>query len=145
MGCPNGTMIMVDTLSGSDAVAFDPVRRRIFSSNGRDETITACQPTTPDAGFVPRGAVRPATGGLCRRLAAGAPRRLCRAPAGVRRRPRARIEWQAWHEEYQADEQHRWADEHIRRATYTTVTAQRTIVYADSADEAEETKLDLRF
>jgi len=55
------------------------------------------------------------------------------------------VEWQAWHEEYQADEQRRWADEHIRRATNTTVTAQRTIVYADSADEAEETKLDLRF
>ena len=50
-----------------------------------------------------------------------------------------------WHEEYQADEQRRWSDEHIRRATYTTETAQRTIVYVDGADEAEETKLDLRF
>ena len=60
MGCTNSLMMVVDTTSGrvvaelpigrgSDAVAFDPVRRRVFSSNGRDGTITAYQQTSPDA------------------------------------------------------------------------------------------------
>lgn len=59
MGCLNNLMMVVDTNSGqtvaklqigrgSDAVAFDPVRRRVFSSNGRDGTITAYQQIAPD-------------------------------------------------------------------------------------------------
>jgi YVTN family beta-propeller protein len=59
MGCINNVMMVVDTNSGrivaklpigrgSDAVAFDSVRRRVFSSNGRDGTITAYQEVTPD-------------------------------------------------------------------------------------------------
>ena len=60
MGCTNSLMMVVDARSGrivaelpigkgSDAVAFDPVRRRVFSSNGRDGTITVYQQTSPDA------------------------------------------------------------------------------------------------
>ena len=59
MGCANKLMMVVDTTSGrvvaelpigqgNDAVAFDPVRKRVFSSNGRDGTITAYQQVTPD-------------------------------------------------------------------------------------------------
>ena len=33
---------------GNDAVAFDSVRRRVFSSNGRDGTITVYQQQSPD-------------------------------------------------------------------------------------------------
>jgi DNA-binding beta-propeller fold protein YncE len=59
MGCVNKLMMVVDTVSGrvvaelpigqgNDAVAFDPVRRRVFSSNGRDGTITAYQQISAD-------------------------------------------------------------------------------------------------
>ena len=59
MGCVNSKMMVVDTRSGklvaeldigkgNDAVAFDPVRKRVFSSNGRDGTITVYQEVTPD-------------------------------------------------------------------------------------------------
>jgi DNA-binding beta-propeller fold protein YncE len=59
MGCVNKLMMVVDTLSGrvvaelpigqgNDAVAFDPVRRRVFSSNGRDGTISAYQQVSAD-------------------------------------------------------------------------------------------------
>lgn len=59
MGCSNSVLIVVDTASGrtvatlpigkgSDAIAFDPVRRRIFSSNGRDGNITVYQQVSPD-------------------------------------------------------------------------------------------------
>jgi len=59
MGCVNNLMMVVDTNTGrtvaklpigrgSDAVAFDPVRRRVFSSNGRDGTITVYQQLSPD-------------------------------------------------------------------------------------------------
>ena len=59
MGCANRVLIVVDTTTGrnvaklpigkgSDAVAFDPVRRRVFSSNGGDGTITAYQQISPD-------------------------------------------------------------------------------------------------
>lgn len=59
MGCVNKLMMVVDTESGrvvaelpigqgNDAVAFDPVRKRVFSSNGRDGTITAYQQVSPD-------------------------------------------------------------------------------------------------
>lgn len=54
MGCANSVMAVLDTRtgrmvaklpigSGNDAVAFDPVRKRVFSSNGRDGTISAYQ------------------------------------------------------------------------------------------------------
>lgn len=59
MGCVNNVMMVVDTVSGrtvatlpigrgSDAVAFDSVRKRVFSSNGGDGTITAYQQVSPD-------------------------------------------------------------------------------------------------
>jgi DNA-binding beta-propeller fold protein YncE len=60
MGCVNSLMMVVDADSGrvvaklpigsgSDAVAWDPKRKRAFSSNGRDGTITVYQQTSPDA------------------------------------------------------------------------------------------------
>lgn len=63
MGCANSVMMIVDTRSGrlvaklpiglgNDAVAFDPIRRRVFSSNGRDGTITVYQQQAPDR-YVP--------------------------------------------------------------------------------------------
>jgi len=59
MGCVNSTMMVVDTGTGrlvaelpiglgSDAVAFDAKRKRVFSSNGRDGTISVYQQTAPD-------------------------------------------------------------------------------------------------
>lgn len=59
MGCANAMMVVVDGKTGrqvaslpighgNDAVAFDPVRKRVFSSNGRDGTITVYQEVTPD-------------------------------------------------------------------------------------------------
>ncbi len=59
MGCLNKLMMVVDTISGrvvaelpigqgNDAVAFDPVRKRVFSSNGKDGTMTAYQQVSPD-------------------------------------------------------------------------------------------------
>lgn len=59
MGCANRTMMVVDTRSGhvvtqlsigrgSDAIAFDPVRRRVFSSNGADGTISVYRQITPN-------------------------------------------------------------------------------------------------
>ena len=59
MGCVNSKLMVVDATSGrvvtelaigrgSDAVAFDPKRRRVFSSNGLDGTITVHQQLTPD-------------------------------------------------------------------------------------------------
>ena len=59
MGCVNAKLMVVDAVSGrvvtelaigrgSDAVAFDPKRRRVFSSNGLDGTITVYQQRTPD-------------------------------------------------------------------------------------------------
>lgn len=60
MGCVNSVMMVVDADTGrivaklaigkgSDAVAFDPNRKRVFSSNGADGTITIYQQTSPDA------------------------------------------------------------------------------------------------
>lgn len=54
MGCKNSIMMVVDAKSGAtvaklpigkgnDAVAYDPVRKRVFSSNGIDGTISAYQ------------------------------------------------------------------------------------------------------
>lgn len=59
MGCTNATMMVIDTTDGhvvarlpigrgSDAVAFDPVRRRVFSSNGIDGTVSVYQQTDAD-------------------------------------------------------------------------------------------------
>ena len=59
MGCVNSKLMVVDAASGrvvtelaigrgSDAVAFDPKRKRVFSSNGLDGTITVYQQRTPD-------------------------------------------------------------------------------------------------
>ena len=59
MGCANQTMLVVDIRSGrvvaqlpigrgSDAIAFDPVRRRVFSSNGRDGTVSVYRQVSPD-------------------------------------------------------------------------------------------------
>jgi DNA-binding beta-propeller fold protein YncE len=60
MSCVNSLMVVVDSGSGrvvaelpigkgSDAAAFDPVRRRAFSSNGADGTITVYQQVSPDS------------------------------------------------------------------------------------------------
>jgi hypothetical protein len=38
----------LDIGRGSDAVAYDPKRHRVFSSNGMDGTITVYQQITPD-------------------------------------------------------------------------------------------------
>lgn len=47
---------------GTDAAAFDPVRGRVFSSNGRDGTITVIQEKDPDT-YVPLGTLRTAVSG----------------------------------------------------------------------------------
>ena len=63
MGCKNSVMMVVDAKSGrtvaklpigrgNDAVAFDLVRNRVFSSNGIDGTISGYQQVTPDI-YVP--------------------------------------------------------------------------------------------
>ncbi|MEG3147753.1 YncE family protein [Sphingomonas sp. RT2P30] len=60
MGCVNNVMMVVDARdghvvaklaigAGSDAVAFDATRRRVFSSNGRDGTISVYQQVSPDS------------------------------------------------------------------------------------------------
>ena len=57
--CVNGRLDILDTQSGrevasmpiglgTDSAAFDPVRRRIFSSNGRDGTISVIQEVDAD-------------------------------------------------------------------------------------------------
>ena len=59
MGCTNGVMSVVDASNGrvvtsvpigngSDAVAFDPKRKRVFSSNGKDGTISIYRQIAPD-------------------------------------------------------------------------------------------------
>lgn len=59
MGCVNSMMMVVDADSGrvitrlpigrgSDAIAYDPKRKRVFSSNGLDGTLTVFQQTSPD-------------------------------------------------------------------------------------------------
>ena len=59
IGCENSIMTVVDTNSGrvvanlpigrgNNSVAFDPVRKRVFSSNGRDGTISVYQQQSPD-------------------------------------------------------------------------------------------------
>jgi DNA-binding beta-propeller fold protein YncE len=59
VGCVNAKMMVVDTRSGklvteldighgNDAMAFDSNRKRVFSSNGRDGTISVYQEVSPD-------------------------------------------------------------------------------------------------
>jgi DNA-binding beta-propeller fold protein YncE len=59
MGCVNAQIMVVDTDTGSvvaklpigrgsDAIAFDPKRHRVFSSNGVDGTISVYQQLSPD-------------------------------------------------------------------------------------------------
>jgi DNA-binding beta-propeller fold protein YncE len=59
MGCVNKLLMVVDADNGhviaalsigkgSDAVAFDPIRKRVFSSNGGDGTVTVYQQTSAD-------------------------------------------------------------------------------------------------
>jgi DNA-binding beta-propeller fold protein YncE len=59
MGCINAQLMVLDTRDGriiaklpigrgSDALAFDPKRKRVFSSNGVDGTISVYQEVTPD-------------------------------------------------------------------------------------------------
>ena len=59
MGCANAVMAELDTTSGrvvrlipigrgNDAVAYDPVRRRVFSSNSADGTISVYQEAAGD-------------------------------------------------------------------------------------------------
>jgi DNA-binding beta-propeller fold protein YncE len=73
MGCVNLKMMVVDADTGnvvaelpigkgSDAIAFDPERKRVFSSNGIDGTITVFQETSPDA-YQPMEAIKTALGG----------------------------------------------------------------------------------
>jgi DNA-binding beta-propeller fold protein YncE len=60
MGCVNAKMMVIDADNGrlvtelsigrgSDAIAYDPTRRRVFSPNGVDGTLTIFQQTSPDA------------------------------------------------------------------------------------------------
>jgi DNA-binding beta-propeller fold protein YncE len=60
MGCVNSKMMVVDADTGrvvtelpigrgSDAIAYDPTRQRVFSPNGVDGTLTVYQETSPDA------------------------------------------------------------------------------------------------
>jgi len=60
MGCINSLMMVVDADTGravaklpigrgSDAVAWDPNRKRVFSSNGLDGTISIYQQASPDS------------------------------------------------------------------------------------------------
>lgn len=59
MGCVNATMMVADAKTGkivaelpigrgNDAVAYDPVRRRVFSSNGVDGTVSVFQQLDAD-------------------------------------------------------------------------------------------------
>jgi DNA-binding beta-propeller fold protein YncE len=59
LGCANAVMAVMDTDNGrvvatlpigrgNDAVAFDPKRRRVFSSNGADGTVSVFQQETAD-------------------------------------------------------------------------------------------------
>ena len=73
VGCVNAKMMVVDTRSGklvtelaigrgNDAVAFDSNRKRVFSANGRDGTISVYQEVTPDR-FIPLEDIRTAVSG----------------------------------------------------------------------------------
>lgn len=59
LGCSNAVMVVMDTNNGhvvatlpigrgNDAVAFDPKRKRVFSSNGADGTISIFREAAPD-------------------------------------------------------------------------------------------------
>lgn len=70
--CVNGRLDVLDTESGrevanapiglgTDSAAFDPVRRRVFSSNGRDGTISVIQEVDADT-YRPLAPVKTAIG-----------------------------------------------------------------------------------
>lgn len=72
-GCVNGVLVVVDTETGavvatvpigkgSDAVAFDPVRHLIFSSNGGDGTVSVIRENDANT-FVSAGAIKTAVSG----------------------------------------------------------------------------------
>ncbi len=76
VSCINNTLVVVSSEdghevahlpigSGSDAVAFDPLRKRIFSSNGRDGTITVLHEVDPDH-YQPLGDIK--TGATARTM-----------------------------------------------------------------------------
>ena len=73
MGCANAVMVVMDADTGrltatlpigrgNDAVAWDPVRRRAFSSNGVDGTISVFQRTAADT-YKPLEPIATAVGG----------------------------------------------------------------------------------
>ncbi len=73
MGCVNSLMMVVDADNGrvvanlpigrgSDAIAYDPKRKRVFSSNGVDGTLTIFQQTSPDV-YQPLETIATAVGG----------------------------------------------------------------------------------
>lgn len=73
MGCANAVMIVADAKTGkvvtelpigrgNDAVAYDPVRRRVFSSNGVDGTISVYQQNGADS-YAPLDPVTTAVSG----------------------------------------------------------------------------------
>jgi YVTN family beta-propeller protein len=73
MGCANARLVVLDAHSGdvvadlpigsgSDAIAFDPVRKRVFSSNGRDGTVTIYQQLSADE-YTVRAPIRTAVSG----------------------------------------------------------------------------------
>jgi YVTN family beta-propeller protein len=73
MGCVNSVMMVVDADSGrivaklpigkgSDAIAYDPKRKRVFSPNGFDGTLTIFQQTSPDA-YLPLDTITTAVSG----------------------------------------------------------------------------------
>jgi DNA-binding beta-propeller fold protein YncE len=73
MGCVNSVMMVVDADNGrivaklpigrgSDAIAYDPKRKRVFSPNGLDGTLTVYQQTSPDA-YQPMDAITTSVSG----------------------------------------------------------------------------------
>ena len=59
LGCANAVMVVMNTENGrvvatlpigrgNDAIAFDPKRKRVFSSNGADGTVSIFREITPD-------------------------------------------------------------------------------------------------
>jgi DNA-binding beta-propeller fold protein YncE len=73
LGCANAVMVVMDTSNGriiatlpigrgNDAVAFDARRKRVFSSNGVDGTISVFHEATPDH-YVPLEPVKTAVSG----------------------------------------------------------------------------------
>jgi YVTN family beta-propeller protein len=73
VSCVNQLMVVVDADSGhvvatlpigrgTDAAAFDPVRKRVFSSNGVDGTVSVLRQNAPDS-YTPLATIRTAVTG----------------------------------------------------------------------------------